>query len=93
MNFYNGYWGYYWGHELKEKIAWFPVKTDDCGWIWLRRYYLFRTNTGYGHYGWKWEIHRKSKEYSDAKFYLDKYIKLEKYKNSKYPDLEALIFD
>lgn len=49
--FYTGYWGY----KIGVWYALFPIKTEDLGWIWLRKYYYFDANTGYDKHAWKWE--------------------------------------
>ena len=50
----------YWGHVVKRTFAWFPTKTEDEGWIWLKRYYRFDTNTGYDKHSYAWECQGKT---------------------------------
>jgi len=47
----------YWGYQRVIRFALLPKFTEDNGWIWLKPYYSFWTNTGYGKTSWSWKFH------------------------------------
>lgn len=55
-------------HSATEyNYAWLPTKTQDIGWIWFIKYFLFRTQTGYDKHGYYWEVQAKTVTFSAMK--------------------------
>lgn len=62
-----------WSWRWHDKFAWFPVRTQDAGWIWLAPYSLWEKSWGWGFEDYFPFKHRENNQ--NGRFCLPKNVK------------------